>query len=93
MKAMGKSKNMNLQEIKERYGEVKLKFQSYYKYSFDFIGTTDKGEEITVAVGGNADDIYKLSVGASKEETINSLDPHFIQVVKDGETIVDWYHY
>lgn len=81
---------MNLEQIKEKYGNVKLKFNGYYKYSFSFTGKTEDGEEVYVSVGGNADDIYKLDVSAEKEETINSLWPNYIAVSKDGKEIVNW---
>ena len=81
---------MNLQQIKEKYGEVKLKFNGYYKYSFNFTGKTEEGEEIHVLVGGNSDDIYRMEVTRDKEETINTLYPNYITVTKDGNNLVDW---
>lgn len=81
---------MNLEQIKEKYGNVKMKFNGYYKYSFSFTGKTEDGEEVHASVGGSADDIYTLDVSAEKEETINSLWPNYITVLKDGKTIVDW---
>jgi len=79
---------VDLEKIQEKYGNVKLKFSGYYKYSFSFTGKTDDGEEIYASIGGNADDIYRLPI--SSEETINSLEPNYIKVSKDGEKIVDW---
>lgn len=81
---------MKLEQIKEKYGNVKLKFNGYYKYTFSFTGKTEDGEEVYASVGGIADDIYKLEVIAEKEETINSLCPNYITVSKNGKTIVDW---
>ena len=81
---------MNLDQIKEKYGDVKLNFNGYYKYSFSFTGKTEDGEEIYASIGGNADDIYKLEVSRDKEETINTLYPNYITVSKNGKDIVDW---
>jgi hypothetical protein len=81
---------MNLEQIKEKYGNVKLKFNGYYKYSFSFTGETEDGEQIYASIGGNADEIYNLDVNAEKEESINSLCPNYISVSKDGKGIVDW---
>ena len=81
---------MSFEEIKEKYGDVKLKFNGYYKYSFSFTGRTEDGEEVYASIGGSADDIYKLEVSAEQEETINSLYPNYITVSKDGKEIVNW---
>lgn len=75
---------MNLEQIKEKYGNVKLKFSSYYKYSFTFIGKADDGKEIRVSVGGHPNAIYRFEVFADQEETIMSLDPDDIRVSEDG---------
>ncbi len=66
---------MEKKEFIEKYGDVKVKFSSYYKYTFSFTGTLPNGDTIQVGVGGNADDIYKMEVGGDCEETIKSLDP------------------
>ena len=76
---------MNLEQIKEKYGNVKLKFDG-----FSFTGKTEDGEEVYASVEGSADDIYNLNLSAEKEETINSLRPNSIKVLKDGKKIVDW---
>ena len=81
---------MNLEQIKEKYGNVKLKFNGYYKYSFSFTGKTEDGEGVYASIGGSADDTDRLDVSAEKEETINSLWPNYITVSKDGKEIVDW---
>lgn len=57
---------MNLEQIKEKYGNIKLKFNGYYKYFFIFIGKTQDNEKIYVYVGRNANNIYKLKVSVEK---------------------------
>ena len=81
---------MTLEQVKEKYGNVKLKFSYYYKYCFAFSADTEDGEHVYASIGGNAGDIYRLEVDADKEVTINSLDPNHIAVSKDGKDIFEW---
>ena len=60
---------MSKEEFIKQYGEEKVKFSSYYKYSFTF-----KNENVSVCVGENADDIYRLEVDADKEYLVKDLD-------------------
>ena len=83
---------MDLKKIKEKYGNVKLKFDSYYKHAFVFIGKGKAGENIGVSVGGDPDSIYRLSIKSNEEKTLNSLNPYYVTVFDDeGETILEWY--
>lgn len=54
------------EEAVEKYGKVPLKFNSYYKYSFSFVGTADDGAMIVANIGGDADDIYKEFIEADE---------------------------
>lgn len=85
----------NTQEFVEKYGECKVKFSSYYKYSFTFSGTDLEGNRIDCSVGGNHDDIYRLSVSVGEECYIRDLEPYYARVRnKDTEElIVDIYDY
>lgn len=67
-------------EFLEKYGDVKVKFDSYYKYSFGFKAILSNGDVLTVEVGGHSDYIYRMEVVADLEETITSLDPYSGQV-------------
>jgi len=73
---------MTRAEFLKKYGHVEVEFQSYYKFSFTFAGEVD-GEPITVSVGGNADEIYRLEVAEGCKETIASLDPYMGQCGED----------
>ncbi len=57
----GKNK-MTEKEFLEKYGEVEVMFESYYKFTFNFGGLTNEGANLTVYVGGDYDQIYGLSV-------------------------------
>ena len=90
LKAEGRE---TLESIIEKYNDlVKLKFSSYYKYSFSFVGETADGLNFYVSVGGSADDIYRFDVSADKVETLKSLDPNYISVKKNGEVIHEVYN-
>ena len=77
---------MTYREIIEKYGNVKVKFSKYYKYSFSFITTIPEGV-LHLTVGNCADDIYKLDVKADKEYTVKELEPN--RVYLNGELICD----
>lgn len=62
---------MNRAELIKKYGNVKLKFDSYYKYTFTYTGLTDEGLTINVELGGDPDEIYKADLVL--EETLTSL--------------------
>lgn len=59
----------------EKYGDIEMYFQGYYKYSFTFKGTTPNGEVIYVSIGGSSDDIYRLEVCDGNNGTLRSMDP------------------
>jgi hypothetical protein len=60
----------------QRYGHIKVKFSSYYKYEFTFAGITDDGNMIEVHCGGNANDIYQMDVVSNHKEHIQDLNPY-----------------
>lgn len=63
------------EEFFAKYGDVRVKFSCYYKYSFSFAGPLpDGGGRISVSIGGNHDDIYRTSVYADIERTVRELD-------------------
>lgn len=72
-------------ELNEVHGSVEMKFSSYYKYSFTYIGTTADGKKVVASVGGDSGDIYKMEVVADKMETLQSLYPSYVKV--DGENV------
>tara|TARA_B110000008_G_C16896720_1_gene535049 strand:+ start:262 stop:516 length:255 start_codon:yes stop_codon:yes gene_type:complete len=84
---------MKKQEVLEKYKAVKLKFNSYYKFSFAFEGKSDDGCTVLASIGGDSDDIYRLDIYASKEETLSTLDPNYIKVTKGNDTLFEWDDY
>jgi hypothetical protein len=84
---------MTKDEFIIKYGNRKVKFSGYYKYTFNYVAQTDDGLKITVSVGGNGDDIYRHEVFPDKEEFIHDLYPYSGQVNKDGVRVDEFYDY
>lgn len=57
-----------------KYGDVDVKFSSYYKYTFTFTGEFDGGV-VLVEVGGDSSDIYRMEVCSDSSESVGGLDP------------------
>lgn len=82
---------MTEKEFLKQYGEVKVVFYSYYKYTFSFIGSID-GKSIFVTIGGNSDDIYRLDITAGVEIAVKDLGIGInYGVVKDNDKIIAKY--
>ena len=84
---------MTRQEFYDKYGSVKVKFSSYYKYTFTYAATLPDGKCLTCGYGGNSDDIYRHEVDAGSEETVNSLQPHTGSIYQGGNEIENFYDY
>jgi hypothetical protein len=75
---------------------LKLKFYSYYKYTFTFMG--DNGIiKVYAKYGGNKDDIYRLEVTCDEinapktfEELMN--DYYSVKIISE-EGVFEDYHY
>lgn len=76
---------------KARESGLKVKFSSYYKYSFAFAGETEDCR-IALHFGMNSDDVYRYDVNADKKielpETLDGFKEEyhmvFIQRKSDG---------
>jgi len=73
-----------------RYGDVKVKFRSYHKYSFFYQGVGPDDLFITAIYGGCPEDIYNEDVRWDTEITISELCPTKV-IVKEGHTTVEYY--
>lgn len=83
---------MTKEEFMRDYGDVLVKFISYYEYKFTFSGLLDDGRSIAVGVGGGANVIYKMPVNADAEMTVTSLDPFVGHVFDTDGTKVDSFY-
>lgn len=81
--------NVTREQFIEKYGDVKVKFTYYYKYSFSYKSEDGK---ITVGYGGSSDDIYRFTVDALTEYTIKDLGPNWGEY-KEGDTVEEFYEY
>jgi hypothetical protein len=84
---------MTRTEFYEKYGEVKVKFCSYYKYSFTYTADLVDGSRLTCGYGGNSDDIYRHRVDVDEEVTINELCPDSGSVHNDDVEVESFYDY
>jgi hypothetical protein len=81
---------MTKQEFMDKYGDVEVKFSSYYKYTFTFIGEFDGGV-VLVEVGGGSSDIYRMEVCSGLSESVRGLDPYSGTFAKRGEVDDNFY--
>jgi hypothetical protein len=85
---------MTRNEFYQKYGDVKVKFSDYYKYTFTYTGNLPDGGRISVDYGGNADQIYRHEVGADCEKTVSSIEPYSGRAYdKDGKEVDQFYDY
>jgi hypothetical protein len=74
-------------EFIKLYGDVIVKFTSYYKYTFTYKAVLPNGDILLVGYGGAGEDIYKHEVEADCEESLLSLDPYEGRCLREGEVI------
>ena len=85
---------MTREEFIEKYGDVKVKFSYYYKYTFNYTGSLPDGGKISVGFGGNSDDIYRCDVVPDREESVSFIYPYTGRVIdKNGQVIDEFYDY
>jgi hypothetical protein len=82
---------MNKTDFYAKYGDVKVKFSEYYKYTFTYKAILPNGQILTCCYGGAADEIYRHEVTDKAEETINILQPYSGAVYKDGVEVESFY--
>jgi hypothetical protein len=76
-----------------KHGDVRVRFVSYYKYTFNFHGVAENGDAISVGFGGSSDDIYRFEVAADTETTVADLQPYTGYVTRSGETVEAFYDF
>ena len=81
-------------EFYEKYGDVEVVFDSYYKYTFNFHGLTKNGSTLTVRLGGDADEIYREEIYANDVTTVQRLQPYAGTVYDaSGNEVDSFYDY
>lgn len=81
---------MKYEEFMEKYGDIKVKFKSYYKYSFTFEPVFSNTGIVYVTVGGSHDDIYRFDLEAEKTYAIKALEPSFVKLEDGHYHNFDW---
>ncbi len=84
---------MTRQDFYEKYGSIKVKFSSYYKYTFTYAADLPDGKRLMCGYGGNSDEIYRHSVDSDSEETVSDLQPHEGYVYENGKEVEGFYDY
>lgn len=82
---------MTRQEFYEKYGSVKVKFSSYYKYKFTYVATLPDGKRLVCGYGGDSSQIYRHEVNVNSEETVSSLQPYEGTIYQDDKE-VEWFY-
>jgi hypothetical protein len=79
---------MTNEEFNERYKDVELTFDHYWKYVFYYKGIGKDGETITCGYGGMSDSIYRYEVINNKKERVTHYDCWMYITVVDGEKTI-----
>lgn len=78
-------------EMLQKYGDVELKFNYYYKFVFIFVADLGDNKKISVNVGGSSDEIYKLDVDAEEVYLLSNLSIHALEVYENGIQIEEYF--
>lgn len=84
---------MTREEFYTKYGDIRVKFSSYYKYTFTFVGHLLDGKMLVCDYGGNHDEIYRYSVGADTTFTVSELEPYAGCIWDNGTELEGFYDY
>ncbi len=84
---MNKEQVLDKEQILERYGNVKLEFDSYYKYTFTFVGVAEDGAQVSASIGGDSRDIYRMEVSADCTKTLIGLGAECANVTLNGKQV------
>ncbi len=84
---------MSRDEFIEKYGDVEVFFNSYYKYTFTYKGTLPDGKVITVGYGGDSSEIYRYSVAVGFPTLIKNINPYTGAVYEGHVELESFYDY
>ena len=79
------------EEFMEKYGDVMVVFDGYYKFRFTYKGYTQDGLTVYVSRGGSADEIYRLEVVPDKEKRVEDLYPDGGTVYRGASLVEEFY--
>jgi hypothetical protein len=84
---------MTRAEFYAKYGDIKVKFSSYYKYTFTYRAALPDGKTLTCDYGGNNDQIYRHTAVPDAEETVSNLQPYAGIIYDNGAEVESFYDY
>ena len=76
---------MTVEQVNEKFKDVKVTFDSYYKFTFTFKGQSEDGYTLACLYGGNSDDIYRYDVNTDPV-SFGECDQWSHVVVKDKDS-------
>ena len=82
---------MTRDEFYKKYGSVKVKFSSYFEYTFTYTADLPDGKRLFCGYGGNSDDIYRHEVNADGEETVSGLQPYEGSIYENDKYVEGFY--
>ena len=75
---------MTAEQVNEKFKDVKVTFDSYYKFTFTFKGQSEDGYTLACLYGGSSDDIYRYDVNTDPV-SFGECDQWSHVVVKDKD--------
>lgn len=83
------------EQVLEQFGNTLLRFAHYYKYTFTFAGTGKGGYTISVGIGGQSDDIYRLEVTPTRPRSLKEIarDGYSFIIIRDASNKVVFQEY
>lgn len=85
---------MTYEEVKTKYGDVKLEFGFYYKYRFEFFKRIDNLHFHGIVGDGTSESIYRQSIESDETVDLRNFDHVFSRLkIFDADTkkfIFDW---
>jgi hypothetical protein len=76
---------MTVEQVNEKFKDVKVTFDSYYKFTFTFKGQSEDGYTLACLYGGSSDDIYRYDVNTDPV-SFGECDQWSHVVVKDKDS-------
>ena len=69
--------SLSKEEILNKYGTVKMRPESYYKFAFTFKGMAPDGVEIFAVIDPTVDDLYGISIDFTSVQMLGVLHKEF----------------
>jgi len=77
----------------EKYGDVPLYFSHYYNFLFIYKSKVmENGDQITLQLGGNMEQVSAMVVDANDPLTLNEKADNEYAYIKNQENQVIWKH-